>query len=192
MSLARVGLLVAGFVAAITIVFAGFRAFDDRAAPPIVIEDAAAIWPVVVDVRGAVAVPGLHELPAGARVQDAITAAGGLSRDADLSTINLARRLRDGEIVQIATFPAPGSSPIAVPVDTSGDNEETAPLRININTATAAELDRLPGVGEVTAARIIAFREENGPYRSIDDLIHVQGISANTIDEFRDQITTGP
>jgi competence protein ComEA len=192
MSLARVGLLVAGFVAAVAIVFVVFRAFDERAAPPIVIEDAAATWPLVVDVRGAVVNPGVHELPAGARVQDAIAAAGGFAGDADLSTINLARRLRDGEIVQIATLPVPGSSPAIGTVATAVDAPETGSPRININTATAAELDQLPGVGEVTAARIIAFREENGPYRSIDDLIHVQGISANTIDGFRDQVTTGP
>jgi competence protein ComEA len=63
---------------------------------------------------------------------------------------------------------------------------------LNINTATAAELELLPGIGEVTAARIVAFRQENGPYRSIDDLIHVQGISTKTIASFREFVTVTP
>jgi competence protein ComEA len=63
---------------------------------------------------------------------------------------------------------------------------------INLNTASAEELETLPGVGEVTASRIIAYREANGPYRSIDDLVHVQGISTRTINGLRDLVTTGP
>ena len=186
-------MVVVALVAAVAGVYALFRALDERSAPPIVIEDAAATWPVVVEVRGAVENPGVFELLPGARVQDAVVAAGGLSPAADLSTVNLARRLRDGEVVIILELPIPGSTP-ALPVvtDTEAVSTEIPGARININTATAIELEALPGVGEVTADRIIAFREQNGPYRSIDDLIHVQGISDRMIDSFRDLVTTAP
>ncbi len=108
MSLTRVGLAIIALVAAIVAVYALFQAFDARTAPPIVIEDAVGIQPVVVDVRGAVSAPGVYELVPGARMQDAILAAGGLSPTADLSTVNLARRLRDGEVVTILELPRVG------------------------------------------------------------------------------------
>ncbi|MBW3634169.1 MAG: ComEA family DNA-binding protein [Chloroflexi bacterium] len=191
MTVTRIGLIVIAIVAAVAAAYASFQALDFRSAPPIVIEDASGTHPVVVDVRGAVQAAGVYELPPGARVQDAITAAGGLAVRADLSTINLARRLRDGEAVTILELPAPGNTPPAVTSVDQTSNEASRP-RININTATAEELDVLPGVGEVTAARIIAYREQNGPFRSVDDLIHVEGIAARTIDAFRDMVTIGP
>ena len=193
MSVTRIGLAVVGLVAAVAAVYAIFQALDERSAPPIVIEDAAANLPLVVEVRGEVEAPGVFTLSPGARLQDAIAAAGGLSEEADLSTVNLARRLRDGELVVILALPVPGSTPV-LPMD-GIDNAiaaEEPRARININTATAEELEGLPGIGEVIAARIIGYREENGPFRSVDDLIHVQGISGETIDEFRDLVTTSP
>ena len=192
MSVTRIGLAVVALIAAVAAVYAIFQALDERAAPPIVIEDATANLPVVVEVRGEVENPGVVALSPGARLQDAIAAAGGLSKKADLSTLNLARRLRDGELVVVLALPDPDSTP-AVPTD--GVDEATAedpPGRININSATLEELDALPSIGEVIAARIIAYREQNGPFRSVDDLIHVQGISDRTIDEFRHLVTTSP
>lgn len=193
MSVTRIGLAVVGLVAAVAVVYALFQALDERSAPPIVIEDAAANLPVVVEVRGEVEAPGVYEVSPGARLQDAIAAAGGLTRDADLSTVNLARRLRDGESIVILARPAPGSTP-TVPIAGAGDagESEDPRVRININAATAEELEALPEVGDVTAARIIAYREQHGPFRAVDDLIHVQGISDRTIDAFRDLVTTGP
>jgi competence protein ComEA len=193
MSVTRIGLAVVALVAAVTVVYSLFQALDERSAPPIIIEDAAANLPVVVEVRGEVAMPGVYDLSPGARLQDAITAAGGLSKEADLSTVNLARRLRDGELVVIPALPAPGSTPSA-PTAAAGEatSADDSRDKININTATAEELEALPAVGEVTAARIVAYREQNGPFRSVDDLIHVQGISDRTIDEFRDLVTIGP
>jgi competence protein ComEA len=191
MSLTRIGLIVVAVIAAVAGAYALYRAMDERSAPPIVIEDAAATMPVVVDVRGAVESAGVYELPPGARVQDAVAAAGGLTEVADLATVNLARRLRDGEVVVIVELPAPGSTPQPT-MSTGETSSELSSSRININTATAEELEVLPGVGQVTAARIIAFREQNGPFRSVDDLIHVQGISDRTIDGFRDMATVGP
>lgn len=193
MSLTRVGLSIVAVAAAVAAVYALFQAFDARTAPPIIIEDAAGLRPVVVDVRGAVETPGVYELPPGARAQDAILAAGGLSPEADLSTVNLARRLRDEEVVVILEIPDAGDAPGTAVIDGfDGSGSGDIPVRININTATVSELDLLPGVGEVIAERIVSFREENGPFRSVDDLIHVEGVSDRTIDGFRDQVTVGP
>ena len=193
MSLTRVALSIVALVAAIAAVYALFQAFDARTAPPIVIEDAAGLQPVVVDVRGAVSVPGVYELPPDARMQDAILAAGGLSPSADLSTVNLARRLRDGEVVTILHLPQAGATPPAPVSDDRASVPSTAPpMRLNLNTASVAELTELPGIGDVIAERIVRFRDENGPFRSIDDLILIQGISDRIIDEIRDLVTVGP
>jgi competence protein ComEA len=192
-SLTRIGLAIVALIAAVAVAYALMQAVDNRSAPPIVIEDAAATQPVVVDVRGAVSTPGMYELPPGARIQDAVRAAGGLSPEADLSTINLARRLRDGEVIVILELPLTAGTVTPANTIDPGDGDSTrAQGRINLNTATVAELDVLPGVGEVTAERIITYREENGPFRAVDDLIHIQGISARTIDGFRDLVTVGP
>ena len=192
-NLARVGLLIVAIAAGIAAAYAAFQAFDARTAPPIVIEDAAGVRPVVVEVRGAVNAPGVYELPAGARLQDASLAADGLGPHADLSTVNLARRLRDEEMVVVVEVPRDRGTPAAsiteVPV------AETAidlPLRLNLNRATASELDELPGIGAVLSERIVRFRDANGPFRSVDDLIHVDGISGRLIDQIRDLVTVGP
>jgi len=193
MSLPRMGLVLIALVAAVAVVYAIYQALDERSGPLILIEDAAADVPVVVEVRGAVDAPGVYELSPGARLQDAIAAAGGVTDEADLSTVNLARRLRDGELVMVLALPSPGSTP-GVPI--SGADHAvpaTGPqVRININTATAEELEALPEIGEVTAARIIAYREQNGPFRSVDDLINVEGVTLRTIDQFRELVTTAP
>jgi competence protein ComEA len=188
--LTRVGLIVIALIAAVVAIYAIFQAIDERSAPPILIEDATTTIPVMVDVRGAVVRPGVYELPGGARLQDAVNAAGGLSPDADLSTINLARRLRDGEVLVIASLTlAANSEPAA---DGESSASQGSQLQINLNTASISELDLLPGIGEVTAQRIIDFREQNGPYRSVDDLVHVQGISTRTIEDLRGLVTVGP
>ena len=116
---------------------------------------------VVVDVAGAVEQPGLVELAAGARVADAIEEAGGLSADAVLDDVNLARRVTDGEQIRV---PHEGEAAAA-----SGG-------LISLNSATVEELEQLPGVGPVLAARIVADREANGPFTSLDDLSRVSGV----------------
>lgn len=193
MSLTRIGLAIVAIVAAVVIVFAAVRAIDERTAPPIIIDNALVQPGIVVDLRGEVAKPGVYELPAGSRLDDAIVAAGGLTEDADLTQLNLATRLQDGSIVTVSGTAALSPSD---PADTgSPDNNPTEIERgalVNLNTASAEELESLPEVGEVTADRIIEYRETNGPFRSIDDLVHVQGISTRTIDGLRDLVTTGP
>jgi competence protein ComEA len=116
---------------------------------------------IVVDVKGDVLTPGLVTLPAGSRVADAIAAAGGVIPSANVTSLNLAERLSDGQMVIIGN---------AQSVDLNSDP------RINLNLATEAELDSLPGVGPVMAGRIIAWREANQKFHSIEELQEVPGI----------------
>jgi competence protein ComEA len=131
---------------------------------------------IVVDVEGAVAAPGIRELPAGSRVADALDAAGGYAADADLeaaaASINLAQRLEDG--VQIVV-PRVGAQPAAVLEEeaggeTGGGAGRAAGAPVNLNTASAEELEALPGIGPVTVERIIQAREER-PFASLEDAV---------------------
>jgi competence protein ComEA len=128
---------------------------------------------VVVDVVGRVRRPGLVRLPAGSRVDDAVRAAGGAVPGTDLSGVNLARVLVDGE--QIAV----GITPRAPPPGASGSSAAGAGL-INLNTATAEQLDSLPGIGPVLAQRILDWRTEHGRFVSADQLRQVSGIGEAT------------
>jgi competence protein ComEA len=116
---------------------------------------------VVVDVSGAVGAPGLVNVDAGARVADAIDAAGGASADAVLDELNLARRVTDGEQILVPH---------------AGDDEASSGGLVNLNAADARELEQLPGVGPVLAERIVADRDANGPFASLDDLSRVPGV----------------
>jgi len=124
----------------------------------------AVVGTLVVDVAGAVAAPGLQELPMGARVADAIDAAGGASADAVLDALNLARKVSDGEQILV---PHQGE-----------EHEAAGSGLINLNRASAQELEQLPGVGPVLAERIVADREANGPFTSVEDLDRVPGVGA--------------
>lgn len=145
--------------------------------------DAVAVDVVVLHVIGAVAEPGIVELTLGSRVVDAIATAGGPAPDADLSGVNLARIVADGEQLRI---PRLGEVALAAPGTGSGVSTDG---RVNINTADATALETLPGVGPALAARIIAWRDENGPFRSVDELTAVSGIGEKTLDGMRDQAT---
>lgn len=120
---------------------------------------------VSVHVAGAVQQPGVYELPAGSRVTDAIEAAGGPVEGAQPDSINLARQVVDGEQVRMPTQDEPDGS-VGLSVDG----------RININTATASQLEDLPGVGPVLAGRIVAYREQHGPFASVGALESVSGL----------------
>jgi competence protein ComEA len=139
---------------------------------------------VAVHVAGRVRRPGLVELPAGSRVQDAIRAAGGSTAGADLDAVNLARRLTDGEQVLV---PGPGDPPPPPPgADPDAAATPSAPL--DLNTATLEQLDTLPGVGEVTAGRIIAYRSAH-PFTAVDELLEVPGIGQRRFDQLKDLVT---
>jgi competence protein ComEA len=132
---------------------------------------------VTVHVAGAVTCPGVVRVPAGGRVVDAIDAAGGGLPDADLDRLNLAARLVDGQRVAVAKIGAPAPVEAGAPVGGSdGPGAESGPL--NLNTATAEQLEELPGIGPATAAAIVEHRTRNGPFPSVDALTDVPGIGA--------------
>ena len=143
---------------------------------------------VVVHVAGAVAAPGVYHLPATSRVIDAVAAAGGLAPGAAAETLNLAAPLRDGSRVYV---PAQGE---AVPVAAGVSGGEAAPTTVagpvDVNAASAEQLDTLPGVGPTTAAAIIAYRDEHGPFATVDDLGEVRGIGPSKLDAIRELVTT--
>jgi competence protein ComEA len=136
---------------------------------------------VIVHVIGQVARPGIVELEAGARVIDAIEAAGGLSGEADVEALNLARVLSDGEQVHV---PAVGEEVRAQPAG----SPEGSSGPISLSRADQATLETLPGVGPALAQRIIAWRESNGPFRSVSDVLAVSGIGPATLERFADQV----
>lgn len=145
--------------------------------------DAPADDAVLVYVTGAVAAPDVYRLPAEARVKDLVLAAGGLSADADMQRINLAARLSDGEHVDV---PQVGAEGAAEPAGASA-----APGLIDINSASAGELDALPGIGPAIAERIVAHREANGPFESIEGLQDVKGVGAALFEQIAPLVTAG-
>jgi competence protein ComEA len=134
---------------------------------------------IFVHVLGAVERPGLYELTDGARVVDAVAAAGGFTDVADQAGINLARFVSDGEQLRV---PAIGEVPVAAP-------GTTADGLVNLNTADTAALETLPRVGPALAARIIDWREANGGFGSVEDLRNVTGIGDKTFDGLKDLVT---
>jgi competence protein ComEA len=141
---------------------------------------------IVVSVAGAVNDPGIVELDAGARVADAIEAAGGLTEGADPGFLNLARVVADGDLVAVPDASASGA---AVPAPGDGSGAAGTGGLVNINVAGAAELDALNGIGPVLAERIIEYRETNGSFQSLDELSEVSGIGSALLEQLRDQVT---
>ena len=129
--------------------------------------------PLRVHVAGAVRVPGVYSLPAGSLVEQAIEAAGGPDAGALLDSINLAARVQDGDQVRVPRL-APPLVDLDSPVSTPAPEALAAP--VNLNTASASELDRLPGIGPSLAKEIIAYRESHGAFAKIEDLLSVPGI----------------
>ncbi|MFS8103560.1 ComEA family DNA-binding protein [Lentzea alba] len=139
---------------------------------------AAAAPELVVNVIGEVTTPGLVTVTSGARVADAVRLAGGLKPGTDLHNLNLARKLTDGE--QLAVGIPPQAAPAAAAL----------PPKLNLNTATATELDALPGVGPVTAQRIVDHRTRKGPFASVDQLREVEGIGDSKLAKLSDMVHT--
>ncbi len=161
---------------------------------------------IQVDIQGAVQQPGLYELPYDARVEDAIKAAGGPT--GDTKALNLAERLYDGQKItvpaaegsaiaasreepSVSSKPAPASSSEPVPShEPSPSASETPNLeKININTAGKEQLMELPGIGEVKAEAIIAYRESSGGFRAVEELLNVKGIGEKTLEKLRPLIS---
>jgi competence protein ComEA len=146
--------------------------------------------PIRVHVNGAVRHPDVYELPPGSIVQDAVEAAGGPASNANLDRVNLALELRDQQQVYV---PCQGETNPPPPVS-GGEpgGEGAAGTLVNINTATAAELETLPRIGPTMAQRIVEYREANGPFETIGDVQDVPGIGPTTFEGFKDLITVGP
>ncbi len=150
-----------------------------------VAEDAAAgdaTTELVVDVAGRVRRPGIAVLPAGSRVVDALEAAGGARRGVDLTSLNLARPIVDGEQILVGVEPVPG---VAGELGTPSTGESM----VNLNTADQTTLETLPGVGPVTAGSIIAWRTDHGGFTSVDELLEVDGIGEATLEDLAPLVT---
>ena len=137
---------------------------------------------MLVDVAGWVRRPGVYEFSGGARVIDAIEAAGGARAGAQLELLNLAAPLVDGTQILVVRE-------VAAPPPVEGDVGVVAGALVNVNTANATELEVLPGIGEVIAQAIIDHRTENGPFTSVDQLIDVSGIGDATLEDIRELVT---
>ncbi|RJX28795.1 MAG: ComEA family DNA-binding protein [Dethiobacter sp.] len=142
---------------------------------------------IIVHVTGAVKTPGVYTLEKGSRVFQVVDKAGGALDDADLERINLAQHLYDGQPVFV---PRKGDeSPPPHAGTTSYESFSAGIHKININTAGKSQLETLPGIGSVKAQNIINYREKNGPFQSIEDLVKVSGIGDKTLEGLRDLIT---
>ncbi len=130
---------------------------------------------MVVAVSGTVHRPGLVRVHMGARVADVVEAAGGVLPDTDLGALNLARKVADGELVVVGA-PAAGAG-------------GAPPGKVSLNSATVAELDALPGVGPVTAQRIVDYRTTRGPFRDLGELRHVEGIGDAKFERLKELVT---
>jgi len=140
---------------------------------------------IFVHILGAVVSPGLYELREGDRAVDAVAAAGGFAEGADQSTLNLARFVTDGEQIVV---PLVGQAPVSAP-GSAASGGAVVPGKVNINTADATALETLPRVGPAMAARIIAWRDENGRFTAVEDLMSVTGIGEKTFDAMKDLVT---
>jgi competence protein ComEA len=191
LGLTRRRLLVAAGCAAL-LLFAGSKllarppsnaGLAPPAAPPV---ETATAPPsqLVIDVVGAVRRPGLYRLEQGARIADAVARAGGATRRANLSLINLAAPLADGQQVVV---PGRGSAAAAPPPGSAG-TAGTSAGPVHLNTATLEELDSLPGVGPVTAQKILDYRQEHGSFTSVDELDAVSGIGPARMEQLKDLV----
>ncbi len=142
---------------------------------------------VVVHVAGAVVRPGVYRLAAASRLSDALDAAGGPAADAEPDGVNLAARLTDGERVYVPRRGEVSPADVAAaPSGTSASGAAAGPL--DLNTATAADLEELPGVGPATAAAILEYRQQHGRFRSVDDLLEVRGIGEAKLAALRPKV----
>ena len=134
--------------------------------------------PLRVHVAGAVERPGVYSLPPGSIVQEAITAAGGLRADADLNRLNLAQPLEDGRRIEVPLL-------VELAAD-SGVQFSSSEAQLRLNSATAPELEQLPGIGPVLAQNIIEYRDQYGPFQRFEDLLQVEGIGPAKLEGLRD------
>jgi competence protein ComEA len=138
---------------------------------------------LVVHLSGEVIMPGVYQLPVGARIDDALKAAGGPTESGDIQRLNLAARLADGQQIVVPRRVSPILTTLA------STSPSPAPGRINLNVASVAELDQLPGVGPVTAQRIVAYREQHGPFERVDQLREAKLVNAPTFEKIKELVS---
>ena len=141
-----------------------------------------------VYVSGAVATPGVYTLASGARVKDALAAAGGATTDADLNHVNLAAPVTDGEQVAVPHIGDPTPTPVGGRATRGATPTPQGDWLLNVNTATLGDFKALPGIGAVTAQRIITYRDQHGPFASVDDLLKA-GVHQAELDRIRSRLT---
>ncbi|MDQ0231570.1 helix-hairpin-helix domain-containing protein [Metabacillus malikii] len=141
---------------------------------------------IVLDLKGAVRNPGVYELQVGSRVHQLIDLAGGFNEEADEGSVNLAAPLEDGMVIYIPKKGEVNENPFIEPINE--ETESTSKL-VNINSATVEELQTLPGIGPSKAAAILAYREEEGPFSNIEDIMKVSGIGEKSFDKLKELIT---
>jgi competence protein ComEA len=149
---------------------------------------------VRVYIHGAVQAPGVYPAQPGDRLADALQAAGGPAEDADLTAVNLAQRVRDEGyyyIPRAGETPPPAAAVASPGSDSSGSPGLEAGGLINLNTASAEQLKALPNIGDTRAAAIVAYREQNGPFASVEQVMEVSGIGTGIYESIRDLVTVG-
>ncbi|HYO48218.1 MAG TPA: ComEA family DNA-binding protein [Chloroflexia bacterium] len=156
---------------------------------------------LAVYVSGAVLNPGVYMLPEGSRISDAIQAAGGPQPDANMELINLAARVSDEQHISVLrtgetpVAQVPPQQPANTPQAQSKQQATPQPKptgKLNLNTATAAQLEELPGIGEVLAARIVEYRDTNGPFKTVEEIMSVPGIKEAVYEQIRNLVTVEP
>lgn len=192
LGLGLIGLVLVALGVAVVVIRSTTRADEGGVAPTIPVAAAvsttAPIAPaVVVHAAGAVRSPGVYRMPVGSRVVDLLERAGGPTADFDLERANLASPLLDGARVWL---PRVGEAPPAVAATAGGDAGGAA-APIDLNHATAEQLDALPGIGKTIAAAIVADRTKRGAFRSLDDLLRVKGMNRSKLDALRDLAVVG-
>lgn len=158
---------------------------------PIALRPAPTQSPLIIHITGCVASPGVYELPLRSRVQDAVLKAGGSTDCADLEAVNLSALINDGQKINIPNVKTPlpsdsstGEKNLSIP-----QTDPSSSSLVNINSATLAALQTLPGIGEVKAQAILAYRDEHGTFSTLEDLLNVPGIGEKTLDQIKDYIT---
>jgi competence protein ComEA len=144
---------------------------------------------IQVQIGGAIVQPGVYTLTLGSRVSNALEAAGGPRPDADLSELNLALKLKDGDSIMVPTHASVTVANAPLTLTRAAPAPTTTPPKININTASVEELDTLPRIGTALAKRIVDYRTKEGPFRRIEDIKNVNGIGDALFENFKDLIT---
>ena len=144
---------------------------------------------IMVDVKGAVRQAGVYELPVGSRVYDAVQKAGGMTDEANSQSVNLAQKLEDESIVYVAKNGEEIAPVASASAGTTSGEKQSKDGKVNLNTATEAELQTISGIGQKRAQDIIAYREEKGKFQSVDELKNVSGIGQKTLEKLKEHVT---